>query len=99
MNGSSVFSSRTMPTKPTSADGISRDMPSSMPRPARRIGTTKGRGFDSRTPMVFWIGVSISTGSTRTASVASYARSITSSSTRRRNVGESVLRSRSRLSL
>ena len=27
-------------------------MPSSMPRPARRIGTTSGLGVDSRTPVV-----------------------------------------------
>ena len=71
MKGSSVSSSRTMPTKPTSADGISRVMPASMPSPARRIGTTKGCGRESRTPVIFWIGVSISAGSTRIWSVAS----------------------------
>ena len=48
-----------MPRKPTSAVGTSRIIPSSMPRPARRIGTTSGFGADSRTPVVGATGVSI----------------------------------------
>jgi len=46
-------------------------MPSSMPRPARRIGTTIGRGFASSVPIVAATGVSISTSCTRTSRVAS----------------------------
>jgi hypothetical protein len=46
-------------------------MPSSIPSPARRIGTTSGRGWLRVTPMVVVTGVWISTGSTRTARVAS----------------------------
>ncbi len=65
-------------------------MPSSMPRPARRMGTTRGRGSARRTPTVVVTGVSISCGSTRTSRVASYARSVTSSSTRSRNVEDVV---------
>ena len=42
---SRVSSSRAMPRKPTSAVGTSLVMPSSMPRPARRIGTTRGVGL------------------------------------------------------
>jgi putative tRNA adenosine deaminase-associated protein len=67
----SVCSSRTMPRKPTSAVGNSRTMPSSMPRPARRIGTTSGFGADSRTPWAGATGVRTSVGSTRTSRVAS----------------------------
>ena len=74
-------------------------MPSSMPRPARRIGTSSGRGVASLMPRAVVTGVSTSTSSTRTSRVASYARSVTSSSTRRRNVGESVRLSRSVVSL
>ncbi len=44
VEASRVSSLRTMPRKPTSAVGSSRVIPSSMPRPARRIGTTSGRG-------------------------------------------------------
>ncbi len=57
--------------KPTSAVGSSRTMPSSMPSPARRIGTTRGRGWESRTPVVAVTGVSMSTCSVRTSRVAS----------------------------
>ena len=71
MNGCSVVSSLTMPTKPTSAVGIRRIIPSSMPSPARRMGTTSGRGRVSSTPVVVVIGVFTSTGSTRTSRVAS----------------------------
>jgi hypothetical protein len=60
-----------MPRKPTSAVGSSLTMPSSMPRPARRIGTTSGRGSSMRTPMVVVTGVWISIGATRTLRVAS----------------------------
>ena len=42
-----------------------------MPRPARRIGTTSGTGFDSATPVVVVIGVVTWTGSTLTSRVAS----------------------------
>ena len=38
---------RIMPRKPTSAVGSSRSMPSSIPSPARRIGTTSGLGVES----------------------------------------------------
>lgn len=67
----SVSSLRTMPRKPTSAVGSSRTMPSSMPRPARRIGTTSGRGWESLTPVVRETGVWMSTCSVRTSRVAS----------------------------
>jgi hypothetical protein len=46
-------------------------MPSSIPRPARRIGTTSGFGAASRTPVVGATGVVISTASVRTSRVAS----------------------------
>ena len=88
-----------MPRKPTSAVGISRVMPSSMPRPARRIGTTSGRGGDSLTPADSISGVSTMHAVTRTSRVASYASSVTSSSVSRRKVGESVALLRSTVSL
>ncbi len=75
--GSRVSSLRTIPRKPTSAVGRSLTMPSSMPRPARRIGTTIGRGSLMRTPTVVVTGVVISCGETRTLRVASYASSVT----------------------
>ena len=40
-------------------------MPSSIPSPARRIGTTSGRGSPILTPVVRVTGVSISMGETR----------------------------------
>ena len=64
---SNVSSLRTMPRKPTSALGRSRVMPSSMPRPALRIGTMRGFGRARRMPTVGATGVSISLGSTRTS--------------------------------
>ena len=78
--GWKVSSSRTMPRNPTSAVGRSFTIPSSIPRPARRIGTTIGRGSLIFTPWVVVTGVWISMGSTRTLRVASYASSVTSSS-------------------
>ena len=46
-------------------------MPSSMPRPARRIGTTMGPGSARRRQWAVATGVAISTFSTRTSRVAS----------------------------
>ncbi len=46
-------------------------MPSSIPRPARRIGTTIGRGVASLTPVAEATGVSIATSRTATSRVAS----------------------------
>ena len=46
-------------------------MPSSMPSPARRIGTTIGRGSASLTPMAGATGVVTATRSTRISRVAS----------------------------
>ena len=60
-----------MPRKPTSAVGSSRVMPSSMPRPALRIGTTMGRGSARRRQRASATGVVISTSSVRTSRVAS----------------------------
>ena len=88
-----------MPTKPTSAVGISRVMPSSIPSPARRMGTTIGRGWASFTPTQSVIGVRTVCGVTRTSRVASYASRVTSSSVRCRKVGESVRSSRRAVSL
>ena len=65
-------------------------MPSSMPSPARRIGTTSGLGVASLVPSVGATGVTMLIGSVRTSLVASYASKVTSSSASRRNVGESV---------
>ncbi len=67
----SVSSSRIIPRNPTSAVGSSRIMPSSIPSPARRIGTTSGLGEASRMPVVGATGVVISTASVRTSRVAS----------------------------
>ena len=69
-------------------------MPSSMPSPARRIGTTRGRGLAIARPVVRVTGVSISTCSVRTFRVASYASRVTSSSVSWRNTGEVVFLSR-----
>ena len=55
----SVFSSRTMPRKPISAFGINLTIPSSIPNPARRIGTTTGVGFAIDTPVIGATGVLI----------------------------------------
>ena len=60
-----------MPRNPTSAVGSSRIIPSSIPSPARRIGTTSGFGAASLTPVVGATGVTISYGATRTSRVAS----------------------------
>ena len=56
---------------PSSTVGSSRIIPSSMPSPARRMGTTRGRGVASRIPVVGATGVTMSAGSTRTSRVAS----------------------------
>ncbi|MPN24474.1 hypothetical protein SDC9_171873 [bioreactor metagenome] len=74
-------------------------MPPSMPRPARRIGTTSGSGVVNRTPRASWIGVRTVHGSTRTLRVASYANRVTSSSVSWRKTGDAVEESRSRVSL
>ena len=71
VTASSVSSSRAIPRNPTSAVGSSRIIPSSIPSPARRIGTTSGLGAASLTPVVGATGVTMSTGSTRTSRVAS----------------------------
>ena len=92
-------SSRRSPTKPTSAIGSSRVMPSSMPMPARSTGTMSGTGLASLTPRAVPTGVSTETGWTRISRVASYASSVTSSSVRLRNVAVSVAASRSAVSL
>ena len=68
---SSVSSLRAMPRNPTSADGAILVIPSSIPSPARRIGTTSGRGRASRKPVVSVTGVSIRTSSMATSRVAS----------------------------
>ena len=46
-------------------------MPASIPSPARRIGTTSGRGAASFTPSVWATGVVMCTGTVRTSRVAS----------------------------
>ena len=46
-------------------------MPSSIPSPARRMGTTSGRGSASASPFAFATGVSTVTGVVRTLRVAS----------------------------
>ena len=79
-----------MPRKPTSAVGSSRTIPSSMPSPARRIGTTSGSGAASRTPWAAPPGGDLDRLDP-TSRVASYASRVTSSSASRRKVGESVL--------
>ena len=88
-----------MPRKPTSAVGTSFTMPSSIPRPARRIGTMSGTGWLMRTPVVVVTGVSISMFSTRTSRVASYANRVISSSTSSLKVGGGVRLSRRTVSL
>src|SRR5665648_145534 len=94
-----VSSSRRSPRNTTSAVGSRRIMPASMPRPARRMGTTIGLGSAMCVPMVDAIGVTTSRCSVRTSRVASYASSVTSSSTSRRNVAWGVFSSRSTVSL
>ncbi len=71
MDASSVTSSRIIPRKPISAVGSSRVIPSSIPRPARRIGITTGRGWAIRWPVAGPTGVVISTSATRMSRVAS----------------------------
>ena len=71
MCASSVSSLRSIPRKPTSAVGSMRIMPSSMPSPARRIGTTSGFGVARWMPVVAATGVSMSKGAMRTSRVAS----------------------------
>ena len=68
---SRVCSLRAMPRNPTSAVGISRVIPSSMPSPARSTGTTSGRGREMPTPRASATGVRTVTGSTRMLRVAS----------------------------
>src|SRR5829696_3957650 len=85
--------------EPHSAVGINRVIPSSIPSPARRMGTTSGRGDDSLTPSAGATGVCTVTGVTRTWRVASYASSVTSSSVSRRKVGKLVVASRNAVSL
>ncbi len=71
MSGCSVSSLRTMPRKPTSALGMRRIRPSSMPRPARRMGTTSGFGSLRVRPSAGATGVCTVMVSTRTSRVAS----------------------------
>ena len=71
VDATSVSSLRAMPTKPTSAIGSSRVMPSSMPMPARSIGTMSGLGGASLPPWAGATGVCTVTGSTLTSRVAS----------------------------
>ena len=66
-----VFSSRTIPRNPTWAVGSNLTMPSNIPSPARRIGTTTGAGDAILIPVVFVTGVVISTCCVRTSRVAS----------------------------
>ena len=79
-----------MPKKPTSALGKMRIMPSSIPNPALKIGTTSGLGFAITKPLVFVIGVSTSVSFTIKCLVASYESSVTNSSTSFLKVGVSV---------
>ena len=58
-------------TGPTSALGISFTMPSSMPSPARRIGTISGFGSAIASPSISATSVWMVTVRTRTARVAS----------------------------
>jgi hypothetical protein len=92
-------SSLDRPTNPTSAVGSSLVMPSSMPIPARRTGTTSGTGRASLTPLASATGVCTVSGCTRMPRVASYASRVTSSSVSRRNNGASVRESRKVVSL
>jgi hypothetical protein len=52
-----VFSSRTIPKKPISAVGINLLIPSNIPSPALRIGTTTGDGFVNCAPFAIATGV------------------------------------------
>src|SRR5690349_19793334 len=61
---------------PTRAEGISCEMPSTMPRPARRIGTSVNFFPATWLPVVRSSGVSISTVSSGKSFVTSYAMSI-----------------------
>ena len=96
---SSVCSSRFMPRNPTSAVGRRRVMPSSMPRPARKTGTTIGRGRFKCLPVILQIGVSISRSLTSKLRVASYASRVTNSETNSRKMLEGVFLSRKTVSL
>ena len=71
MSGWRVSSLRTIPRKPTSAVGTSFTMPSSIPSPARRIGTTSGLGSLIASPCVSATGVVMVTAWVRTLRVAS----------------------------
>src|SRR5437879_2207600 len=61
---------------PTRADGMSWAIPSTIPRPARRIGTSASFFPATRTPCIGSRGVSTSTGSSGRSFVTSYAISI-----------------------
>ena len=69
-------------------------MPSSIPKPARKMGTTTGRGSANTNPVVAVTGVLMEIDVVRTSRVASYASRVTNSSTRSLKVGESVFSSR-----
>src|SRR6266404_3775612 len=61
---------------PTRADGMSCAIPSTMPSPARRIGTSVSFFPETWRPLIRSSGVSISTGSVARSLVASYAISM-----------------------
>src|SRR6266540_3670921 len=61
---------------PTRADGMSCEMPSTIPSPARRIGTSVSFLPATCWPAVFSRGVAISTGSSGRSFVTSYAMSM-----------------------
>src|SRR5437762_7530736 len=61
---------------PTGEEGISWEMPSTMPNPARKMGTSVSFFPATWLPDVFSSGVSISTGSSARSFVTSYAMSI-----------------------
>src|SRR6266581_4387238 len=65
-----------MPICPTRADGMSWAIPSTIPRPARRIGTSASFFPATRVPRIDSSGVSTSTGSSGRSFVTSYAMSI-----------------------
>src|SRR5947207_1562312 len=65
-----------MPMCPTRAEGMSWAIPSTIPRPARRIGTSASFFPATRTPRIGSSGVSTSTGSSGRSFVTSYAISI-----------------------
>src|SRR5436189_138230 len=68
---------------PTRADGMSWAIPSTIPRPARRIGTSASFFPATRTPRIGSSGVSTSRGSSGRSLVTSYAISIAISLTGR----------------